>query len=129
MTKRVLIVEDELDICELLQTLIHKINPEVLVESVHDGFSGSEKLRIEQYDLVFMDLNLPRKTGISIIRDFPRFGLNKVENVVVFSGTLDKGLFWEASTLGIKHVVLKGELLKDIIKKLIIKANYIFKGK
>lgn len=66
MGKKILIIEDEKDIRGLLQHYLKKEGYEV--QGVEDGDSGLRKLAKERYDLVLLDLMLPRMDGIEVCR-------------------------------------------------------------
>ncbi len=66
MSKRILVVEDEKDIRELLEHYLKKEGYEVRI--ARDGLDGLEKASREKFDLVLLDLMLPRLDGLEICR-------------------------------------------------------------
>jgi DNA-binding response OmpR family regulator len=66
MGKRILIIEDEKDIRDLLQHYLKKEG--YAVQGAEDGDSGLRKLAKERYDLVLLDLMLPRMDGLEVCR-------------------------------------------------------------
>ena len=67
MTKpRILIIEDERDLCEVLTYNLHKEGYETLV--AHDGQEGLRKAQMHLPDLVILDLMLPRLDGLEVCR-------------------------------------------------------------
>jgi len=65
-TKRVLIVEDDLEISELLK--IHLKDLECDVDAVKDGESGYNAILEGDYDLVILDIRLPKMDGIEVCK-------------------------------------------------------------
>ncbi len=67
MNRKVLIIEDDPDIGRLVQIHLGDIDCES--EIAADGKSGFEKFLQEQYDLVILDLMLPKMDGLSVCRE------------------------------------------------------------
>lgn len=67
MNKKVLIVEDDESIVELLSIHLKDMNSDV--DYSHNGRVGLEKALTGQYDLIVLDINLPEKDGLDICRD------------------------------------------------------------
>lgn len=63
---RILIVEDELHLAEALTQILKKNN--YTVDAVHDGESGLDNALSGIYDLIILDIMLPKMNGISILR-------------------------------------------------------------
>jgi DNA-binding response OmpR family regulator len=66
MEKRILVVEDQRDIAELIAMHVRDLGHRV--ECVHDGASGYDAARSGRYDLVVLDVMLPGRDGLDIVR-------------------------------------------------------------
>ncbi len=66
MSKRVLIVEDDPDIVELLR--IHLTDLACTIESVASGRTGLERALAGEWELIVLDVNLPEMDGTEICR-------------------------------------------------------------
>ena len=67
MSKRILLVEDEPG---LVLTMTDRLaNEGYTVESARDGESGLERATNESFDLILLDVMLPRKNGFDVCRD------------------------------------------------------------
>lgn len=64
---RILVVEDELKVCRFLKKGLEAEGYEV--ETANDGKSGEKLARTEAYDLIILDVLLPKKNGFEILRD------------------------------------------------------------
>jgi two-component system, OmpR family, alkaline phosphatase synthesis response regulator PhoP len=65
--KRILLIEDEPG---LVLTLSDRLSKEgFAVESARDGESGFERATTEAFDLILLDVMLPRKNGFDVCRD------------------------------------------------------------
>ncbi|HQY44628.1 MAG TPA: response regulator transcription factor [Paracoccaceae bacterium] len=63
---RLLLVEDDLPLSEALFALLTAAG--YAVDRVQDGASADALLSAEQFDLVILDLNLPERDGLSVLR-------------------------------------------------------------
>lgn len=63
---RILLVEDDLPLAEALTTLLAGAG--YAVDVTHDGLSAESLIGAERFDLVILDLNLPEKDGLSVLR-------------------------------------------------------------
>lgn len=62
----VLVVDDNLDGCELLRDLLLPLG--FVVYEAHDGEQGEQKIATLHPDLVFMDWRMPRMDGLELLR-------------------------------------------------------------
>ncbi len=69
---RVLVVEDDRMIAKGLHTALRQDG--YAVDGVSDGRSASEALRSSKFDLVLLDLGLPGRDGLEVLRDLRRRG-------------------------------------------------------
>jgi len=68
--KKVLVIEDDKSISELLEIHLTDLNCEVTKAT--DGETGLNKALVEQYDLIVLDLMLPKLDGIEICKEVRR---------------------------------------------------------
>ena len=73
MAKKVLIVEDDSNIAELLNLYLEKEGFEPLVAK--DGGKGVEQFRAFQPDLVLLDIMLPQLSGMEVLRRLRKEGV------------------------------------------------------
>ena len=66
MEKRILVVEDQPDIAELIAMHLRDLGHRV--DCVHDGPAGYEAARSQRYDLILLDVMLPGRDGLDIVR-------------------------------------------------------------
>ena len=64
--KKVLVVEDDRDIVDLLEIHLKDMNCEL--DKVYEGNEGLKKGLEESYDLIILDIMLPNKDGLEICR-------------------------------------------------------------
>lgn len=62
--KRILIVEDEIELVKAIQIRLQQADYEVLI--TYDGQDGLEKAKKEKPDLIILDLMLPKMDGYKV---------------------------------------------------------------
>jgi two-component system alkaline phosphatase synthesis response regulator PhoP len=65
-TEKVLIIEDDSEIADVIR--IHLKDSGLVTEHAADGRTGLEKALNEEYDLIILDLMLPKMDGLSVCR-------------------------------------------------------------
>lgn len=71
---RILIVEDEIRLCEALVQLLKKQH--YTVDSDNDGESGLDDALSGIYDVIILDIMLPKLDGLSVLREIRKNNLN-----------------------------------------------------
>ena len=101
MTNKVLVIEDQLELANLVKLHLTDIDCRVKLE--FDGLAGRAEAEKNKYDLIILDLNLPRLTGLELLaQSRPERG-----TIVVFSSsTIDEERI-RAAHLGAKEFVTK----------------------
>lgn len=65
---RILVIEDESTLNKNISEALSSEN--FVVESVFDGFLAERFLKKESFDCVVMDINLPKKNGYDLCKEF-----------------------------------------------------------
>ena len=84
----VLVVDDDPNLCELLAGFLskHGLN----VNTVADGSSMDEALRMHQYDLIVLDLMLPGEDGLSIAKRLKQVTTAPIIMLTALSDNIDR---------------------------------------
>lgn len=102
-----LVVDDQEDICEVCKLYLENINIFRNVVIAIDGVDASTKLNNQTFGLILLDLKMPKKGGMEILRNLSEMPSNRFENVMVMSGEIDKTIIQDAIKLGVKHFMVK----------------------
>ncbi|ABR48156.1 two component transcriptional regulator, winged helix family [Alkaliphilus metalliredigens QYMF] len=70
---RILIIEDEIPLAEALSQMLKKNN--YTVDLLHDGESGLDYALSDIYDLILLDIMLPKMDGLSILKEIRQEGI------------------------------------------------------
>lgn len=81
LQKRILLVEDHKDIALLVEK---RLSRQFHVDYSADGEDASEKLETNEYDLVILDLSLPKKSGLEVLKDLRK--KSALPPVLILSG-------------------------------------------
>ncbi|HEV8475244.1 MAG TPA: sigma-54 dependent transcriptional regulator [Methylomirabilota bacterium] len=123
---RVLVADDETRLRELIVRELVRHGHEV--EGVGDGEAALARLREREYDVVVLDMKMPRKEGIEVLRELA--GFPEHPQVIVMTGFQEVATAVEAMKLGaydyltkptkieeldvvIRKAAEKGQLLRD----------------
>jgi DNA-binding NtrC family response regulator len=79
---KILIVDDESGIVETFKMVLADSGCEI--DSALDGFSALEKIRTSDYDVVFLDIKMPKMDGIEVLEK--AMEINKDLVVIMISG-------------------------------------------
>lgn len=117
MQKHVLIIEDDKDLVELIQ--IHLTDLGYQLDKIYDGESGLEKALAGKYDLIILDIMLPKLEGFEVCKRIRE--KNKTVPILMLtskSEELDKILGLE---LGADDYITKPFSIRELIAR--VKAN------
>jgi two-component system, OmpR family, phosphate regulon response regulator PhoB len=88
MAKRILVVDDELDLRTFISSLLHANGYAVIV--AENGEQGMGKVREKKPSLITMDVMMPKESGIKMYRDIKTNDELKGIPVLVISGLARK---------------------------------------
>ncbi len=71
---RILIAEDEIELAKGLKYLLEKNN--FTVDIANDGVEACDFIKGAEYDVIVLDIMMPRKNGLDVLRDLRRSGNN-----------------------------------------------------
>ena len=108
--KKILVVHDEIAICDLFMKALDK--RKFSVDAVHSGNEGLEAASKTFYDFIFLDLKMPGMNGVDVFKEIKK--LNLKSWVVIVTAYPDSDMLVEAMKLGPLTVVLKPFDLSEI---------------
>ena len=107
-TVRVLVVDDEPDLRLLMRTMLDLDQRIEIAGEAADGGEALERYAELQPDVVLLDLRMPVLNGLEvaerILRDNPDQG------IILFTAFLDPALVADATALGVRGVLGKGDI-------------------
>lgn len=118
--KKVLVVEDEKPLAKALEIKLGKAG--FNAKSVYNGEDALKILEVEKYDLVLLDLLMPRVGGFEVLSSIKQRGIST--KVLVLSNLGQEEDIVKAKELGAIDFIVKSDAsLNDII----VKVNTVLK--
>jgi DNA-binding response OmpR family regulator len=110
----ILCVEDEVDIAMLLEDLLTAHGHELT--SCHKGSDALPIIKKENFDMVFLDLNLPELSGSEIIDSLAKDDLlGKMNMVILTAKDLEQSEMQELKQKGVKEIMKKPMSVQEIL--------------
>ena len=103
LRRHILVVDDEPGIRDLLARTLALA--EYDVDVAVDGVSGLERMRLDTYDLLIVDLKMPGLDGMSLIREAKRYQSDLP--VIIITGYSSESAAIEAVNLGVTGYLTK----------------------
>ena len=109
--QKILLVEDEASLKELYRELLFSEGFEVDV--AEDGQMAFEKMKQNQYDLVLLDIRLPKMDGLQILNNLSQEEKANSKKIVMLTNFSDEKVIKEAYNLGATGYLMKSALNPD----------------
>ena len=111
--EKILVVDDDTNICELLRLYLTKEGYQVTV--ANDGEEGLEKFNQVKPDMVLLDVMMPKMDGLEVCRRIRKLGNTPVMMLTAKGETFDKVLGLE---LGADDYVTKPFDTKEVVARI-----------
>jgi DNA-binding response OmpR family regulator len=125
MSKKILIVEDEILLSDLLKMNLKEAGFEV--ETAYDGKEGLEKAKSFLPDLILLDLIMPVLDGYQVLQEMQKDPVLEKIPVIVLSNLGQEEEIAKAKRLGAKDFIIKANLdiseLKHIIENFFLSKS------
>lgn len=110
--KKILLVEDDQFLRDFYQELLNSEG--FAVDTAADGEVALEKIRQGEWNLVLLDIMLPKKDGLHILQDLKVQGPSKpIGPIVVLTNLGHDAVINQAFTLGASGYLIKSALSPD----------------
>ncbi len=107
IAKKIIIVEDEQYLRELYIQILKQEGYDV--DSAEDGEQGFEKLSKNQYDLVLLDVILPKMDGLQILEKLSKISERKFANTVLLTNLGQDLVVAKALDYGVRGYMIKSD--------------------
>jgi len=117
---RILVVDDDDALRVLVKSQLEGAGYQL--DEARDGVSAIEKLSGGAYDLMLLDINMPEKSGIDVLRFWKEKGLTS--RVIMLTGRVGFSIATESLKLGADEYITKPfslEYLMSSIKRVLEK--------
>ena len=119
MKKKILVVDDNVKLVDMLKEYFESSSSIEVVDEAHNGEEGLKKI-IEndgKYDLVLLDLIMPVKDGLYVLEELEKRKIK--QNVIVLTSYNEEQTTRKISEYGVKYMILKPFNLEDLSRRII----------
>lgn len=112
MNRKILVIDDDLYIRELYQEIL--INAGFSVVTAVDGQDGLDKLYNEEFDLVLLDLMMPKVDGLGVLRTLKNEYPKELKSPILLLSNMGKEpVIDEALKNGVADYLIKSDINPD----------------
>lgn len=116
---RVFLIDDNVELINMVKEYFSsRANIEVVLEA-NDGEEGINLIKnnINDFDLIILDLIMPKKDGIAVLEEMDRLGINK--KVIVLTSYNTQDMIRKVSEYGVNYFILKPFELSELEKRVL----------
>jgi CheY-like chemotaxis protein len=125
MSRRVLVVDDAPEICELMRAVLCSAGMEVL--TISNSQEAASQLLREKFDAVFLDVKMPAPDGIELAERARAIGFNQKTPIVMITGDTDPAVQERAFRAGANFLLYKPLDRRRLLRILRVTRNTIEK--
>lgn len=117
---KVLMIDDNEGLIDLAHEYFKDSNISIEAEA-KDGIEGLIKIKEEynNYDVILLDLIMPHKDGMSVLKDLKREKIDVFNKIIVATSYNDPKTIRKISEYGISYFILKPFEMRDLEDKII----------
>ena len=126
---KVLMIDDNIELVKMVKEYFSDhANINIILEA-YDGQEGIKLIKENQsdYDVVILDLIMPKKDGIDVLEEMKKNNINK--KIIILTSYNSEEMIRKTSELGINYFILKPFELSDLEKRIINCCNDIASNK
>ena len=109
---KVLMIDDNKELIEAVKEYFRSSKSISIVDEAYNGLEGLEKIKNSSYDVIILDLIMPKKDGMYVLEEMQKQGLNK--KVIVTTSYNTAEVIRNVSDYGVNYYILKPFDLEDL---------------
>ena len=115
---KLLVIDDNINLVDMVKEYFSNTNNIEVAYTAYDGIEGIEVIQREKdnYDVIVLDLIMPKKDGIYVLEEMQKRGINK--KVIVATSYNANEIIREVSEFGVSYFILKPFELNDLEKRI-----------
>ena len=114
---KVLMVDDNVNMTGMVKDYFKKNKMIEISDVCHDGEEAIENIKKNKYDLLLLDLIMPKKDGIGVLEEWKKLNLDM--KIIVLSSYDSAEVIRDVSEYGINYYMLKPFDLVDLEKRVL----------
>lgn len=117
----ILLADDDKDDCLFFEEALEELPMQTVLTLVHDGEKLMQLLKVnscENFDVLFLDLNMPRKNGLVCVEEIRNNDKLTALPIIILSTSYDKTVGEQLYRRGVKHYICKPADFSDLKQKI-----------
>ena len=116
---KVLMIDDNKNLTEMVKEYFKKNEKIEITACYYDGIEGINAIEkeVEKYDLILLDLIMPKKDGIGVLEELKKKKITK--NIIVETSYNSQEVIRKVSEYGVNYYILKPFELDDLEKRIL----------
>ncbi len=116
---KVLMIDDNVNLTEMVKEYFKNNQKIEVTKCVYDGSEGMNEIEKNgnNYDIVLLDLIMPRKDGIAVLEELKEKNITK--NIIVETSYNSPDVIRSVSEFGVNYYILKPFELDDLEKRIL----------
>ncbi len=102
-----LLVEDECELRSVIALLIHSLEIFSFVVEARDGKEAIQKMTNQKFDLIIIDLNMPKLGGLELSRYIKQDQKLAGTSIIIMSGMISGKDVQELKNIGVTSILTK----------------------
>ncbi len=102
---KILMVDDSKTMLRIEKNVLQKLGLNAEIVEAYDGEDGWEKYQQDKYDLIMVDWNMPKMTGIELVKKIR--AVDKETKIVMVTSESEKSHIIEAIKAGVNQYIVK----------------------
>lgn len=122
MSKKVLLIEDETSIRTMYADVLQDEGYEVI--QIGDGKEGYDAVLNREWDVLLLDIMLPRLDGIELLKQMRKDPATKDKPIIILTNLEDSRIKETCFNLGIKDFLVKSNIMPNDV--VLAVKKYVF---
>ncbi len=118
---KVLMIDDNIQLIEAVKEYFKGSKKVEITSVAYDGIEGIEKIENDLYDVIILDLIMPKKDGLYVLEEMKKKNLNK--KIIVATSYNTQEVIKEVSDYGVNYYILKPFDFDDLEKRILELCN------
>ena len=116
---KVLMIDDNVELVTMVEEYFSNHENIDISLKAYNGVEGMKLIKENQddYDVVILDLIMPRKDGVTVLEEMKQEGIDK--KVIVLTSYNTQDMIRKVSELGIEYFILKPFELRDLERRIL----------
>ena len=113
-----IIVDDDKSLCSVIKASLDTLNFFRQIVLSHDGMDAKRKITNQKFDLIILDIIMPKLDGISLLKTLVEDRKMDPNKILLVSGAIDAENILKAKKWNVKNVITKPFTQDVLIQKI-----------